>query len=185
LVGEQVFTETNGVITPNVIKINTIIKNDLVIGKWYIDGVEVVNVVDTSDITTDSVNVPVVYNSKKSLIIPSSVMANKKQILVKVEGVDTTKYDEMSVYKVVDGESGYSCIITASTPTVFKVDDGDQTSTATCTVYKGATTITPTAYRWFKYNSDGTTTQIGTTRSITVNLTPSEVKKSIYCEVDV
>ena len=185
LVGEQVFTETNGAVVPNYIKINTIIKNNLAIGKWYIDGVEVTNELDVDDITADSISDPVIYNDKKSLAIPSSVMANKKQILVKVEGVDTTKYDEMSVYKVVDGESGYSCIITASTPTIFKVDDGDQTSTATCTVYKGATTITPTAYRWFKYNSDGTTTQIGATRSITVNLTPSEVKKSIYCEVDV
>ena len=171
LVGEQVFTETDGVITPSSITINANLINDAVISKWYIDNVE-----NTSYVSSD----------KSSITIPSSFMSDKKTIAVKVECTDTTKYDVMSVYRLVDGSDAYSVIATNNVGTHFKGDIESVETIFTCNVYKGSTLIEPNSYTWVyaDQNSD-TWNVLGYGKTLTTTIPSSIVRKRVKCKVDV
>lgn len=171
LIGEQVFTETDGAISPSSITLNATCKNGAVISKWYIDGIE---------------NTDYVSFDKSSITIPSSYMTDKKSIIVKVECTDSTKYDMMSIYKLVDGSDAYSVIATNNVGTHFKGDIESVETIFTCNVYKGATLIEPNSYTWVyaDQNSD-TWNVLGYGKTLTTTIPSSIVRKRVKCKVDV
>lgn len=169
LIGDQVFVEEDGVISPSSITITADIKNGLVIGKWYIDGVE-----NTSYVASD----------KKSITIPASFMSGKKSISIKVEGTDTTKYDIMNVYRVSDGSDAVTVVITSDNGTVFKDAGTTTTTTLSCNVYKGSSQVRPNSYTWYVKDGNSWTATGDITQSITVKV-PTGTNKKIYkCSVD-
>lgn len=174
LLGQQVFTETEGVISPTVITIRAIVKNGAVISKWYIDGVE---------------NTEYVANDKTSISIPSSFMVDKKSIVVKVECEDATKYDVMTLYRVVDGSDSYTVTISSSQGTTFKTvseETFSMTTTCTCTVYKGATETEAKSYTWLYIENDGTTWRtLGTGKTIDFPISGSIIRKRLKCRVEI
>lgn len=171
LAGAQVFTETDGVISPTSIVINATCINGAVISKWYIDDVE-----NTTFISSD----------KSSITIPSSFMADKKSIIVKVECTDKTKYDVMSVYRLVDGSDTYSAIISSEKGTNFNYNVGELETRCTCSVYKGAELIEPNSYTWLYANLDsGTWEVLGNGKTITLPLSNTIIKKSIKCQANI
>jgi len=91
LTGQNTFSvASDGTISPASIQIFATAKNGLVIDKWYIDGVQ-----NTSYVSQDNT----------TITIPSTFMADKQQILIRVVGTDTTKFDTISVFKVSSGVS--------------------------------------------------------------------------------
>ena len=171
LAGAQVFTETDGVISPTSIVINATCINGAVISKWYIDDVE---------------NTTFVSSDKASITIPSSFMADKKFILVKVECTDKTKYDVMSVYRLVDGSDTYSAIISSEKGTNFNYNVGELETICTCSVYKGAELIEPNSYTWLYANLDsGTWEVLGNGKTITLPLSNTIIKKSVKCQANI
>lgn len=171
LAGAQVFTETDGVISPASIVINATCINGAVISKWYIDDVE-----NTTFISSD----------KSSITIPSSFMTDKKSIVVKVECTDKTKYDVMSVYRLVDGSDTYSAIISSEKGTNFNYNVGELETICTCSVYKGAELIEPNSYTWFYANLDsGTWEVLGNGKTITLPLSNTIIKKSVKCQANI
>ena len=171
LVGAQAFTETDGVISPSSITINANCINGATISKWYIDNVE-----NTSYVSSD----------KLSITIPSSYMSDKKSIVVKVECTDTTKYDVMSIYRLVDGSDAYSVIIESNKGTLFKGDVENVDTICTCSVYKGSEAITANSYTWLYADQDSNTWKtLGTGSTITLPLSSSIIKRRVKCQVDV
>ena len=171
LVGAQAFTETDGVISPSSITINANCINGATISKWYIDNVE-----NTSYVSSD----------KLSITIPSSYMSDKKSIIVKVECTDPTKYDVMSIYRLVDGSDAYSVIIESNKGTLFKGDVENVDTICTCSVYKGAEAITANSYTWLYADQDSNTWKtLGTGSTITLPLSSSIIKRRVKCQVDV
>ena len=171
LTGSQVFVQdSSGSLSPNYITVTAVTYNDFQIGKWYVDGVE-----NTSWVSQD----------KKSIQIPSSAIANANTLTVKCEGVDTTKYDTFTIYRVANGRDTYSVVIDSEDGVPFK---GDTATTArvTCTVYQGSTVITPRSYLWQYLNDNGTWTNLGyITNPIDLPLSPSVIKKKVRCVVEV
>lgn len=171
LVGEQVFTETDGVISPSSITINANCINGATISKWYIDNVE-----NTSYVSSD----------KLSITIPSSYMSDKKSIVVKVECTDPTKYDVMSIYRLVDGSDAYSVIIESNKGTLFKGDVENIDTICTCSVYKGSEAITANSYTWLYADQDSNIWKtLGTGSTITLPLSSSIIKRRVKCQVDI
>lgn len=169
LVGEQVFTESDGVISPETITIDTIRKNGATVSKWYIDGVE---------------NTEYVSADKNSITIPSSFMANKKSVLIKVECADTAKYDVMSLYRVTDGSDAVTVILTSSAGNMFKPGSAS-TTTLSCAVYKGSEQIVPNSYAWYVYHNDTWTNLNLSSDSIEVNISDLSGIRNYKCVVDV
>lgn len=169
LVGEQVFTESDGVISPDTITIDTIRKNGATVSKWYIDGVE---------------NTEYVSADKNSITIPSSFMANKKSVLIKVECADTAKYDVMSLYRVTDGSDAVTVILTSSAGNMFKPGSAS-TTTLSCAVYKGSEQIVPNSYAWYVYQNDTWTNLNLSSDSIEVNISDLSGIRNYKCVVDV
>lgn len=171
LTGSQVFVEDENGISPSVITITANIKNGLEIGKWYLDGIE---------------NTEYVSNDKMSISIPSTYMTDKKSVIVKVEGIDTSKYDIFSVYKVVDGSDAYTVVISSNNGNTFKYDSGVTESIVTCTVYKGADEVTPNSYTWYYRSNDGNWIKlVETGKEITFPLSTDILHKSLKCKVDI
>lgn len=171
LVGEQVFTETDGVVSPSSITINATCISGAIINKWYIDNAE---------------NTSYVSDDKMSITIPSSFMADKKSIIIKVECTDPTKYDVMSVYRLVDGSDAYSVIATSNIGTHFKGDVESVETICTCDVYKGSSLIEPNSYTWVYVDQDSDTWNVlGYGKTLTVTIPSSTVRKCIKCQVDV
>ena len=170
LTGDQVFIEDENGISPASLTITATTKNGLEIGKWYIDGVE-----NTSYVSSDKTNI----------IIPSSYMENRKTALIKVEGTDPSKYDVMSIYKVVDGSDAYTVVISSSNGTTFKTDSGVTSSQATCTVYKGSEKITPKSYNWMYADNNDTWKTLGTGETVNVPLSTSIARKRVKCQVEI
>lgn len=178
--GDQIFVQdTQGNITPSTITITATTYNNLQIGKWYIDGVE-----NTSYVSAD----------KKSITIPSSVIANKKTITVRVEGTDTSKFDVFTIYRIVDGADGatgangadaYTAVITSNNGNVFKTDSGVTSSEVYCTLYKGYTVVQAKSYKWYYTASGGSEQLLGTTNPITLPLNAAIVKKTLYCVCEI
>lgn len=169
--GNQVFIQdSGGALSPDYITVTATIFNDFQIGKWYVDDVE---------------NTTWVAQDGKSIRIPSSAIANATTLVVKCEGVDTTKYDTFTIYRVVNGQDTYSVVIDSKDGVTFK---GDTATTAevTCTVYQGATVVTPTSYNWQYVDDNGTWQTLGyRTATINLPLSPSVIKKKVRCVVEV
>ena len=171
LVGDQVFVDSNGVITPDEVVLMAVVKNDTPIGKWYIDDVE---------------NTTFVSSDKMTFTIPSTYMADKKSITVKVESEDGTAYDIMNVYRVVDGSATITPVISSSMGTDFSDDTTTSSTTLTCTVYRGSEVIEPSSYTWYQKIDDASTwVQIGTQATLAIMLSIFTDICSVRCEVDV
>lgn len=171
LVGEQVFIDSDGVISPSSITLNATCTNGATISKWYIDGVE---------------NTDYVSSDKSSITIPSSYMSDKKSIVVKVECTDLSKYDVMSVYRLVDGSDAYSVIASSNIGTTFNANVVSIETTCTCNVYKGATLIEPISYTWLYSDlNSGTWNVLGTGKTLTTTIPSSILRKQVKCEVKI
>lgn len=136
LTGEQVFVDSDGTITPSSITISAFVKNNTVIDKWLVNGIE-----NTSYVSADNM----------SITIPSSFMEGKKTISIKAQNADGSIYDVMSVYLVsdgADGDSPYQVIldnenITFST-NASRVPLSDQSFTCNVSAYIGTSPTTCT-----------------------------------------
>lgn len=170
LYGEQVFREEDGVITPETITIQAVEKNNAVISKWYIDGVE---------------NNEYVSHDNKSITIPSSYMIDKENILIKAENQNGDVFDLFTIYKLSNGSDAYTVIISSNNGTVFKTDSGVTESIATCHVYKGTKEILANSYTWYYADNDNDWTLLGTGKEITLSLDTNIVKKRLKCKVEV
>lgn len=171
LTGQQVFTETDTGISPTSITLTATVNNGAEISKWYVDGTE-----NTSYISSD----------KTQITIPSSYMANRKTVVVKVECTDTSKYDVMTLYKVTDGASAYTVVANSSNGTTFEYNNTVYTETiCTCKVLKGSKEVTAKSYVWYKQSSGSTEwKQIGTGARLTVSLKDKQNQK-IKCSVTI
>lgn len=171
LTGQQVFTETDTGISPTSIILTATVNNGAEISKWYVDGIE-----NTSYISSD----------KSQITIPSSYMANRKTVVVKVECTDTSKYDVMTLYKVTDGASAYTVVANSSNGTTFEYNNTVYTETiCTCKVLKGSKEVTAKSYVWYKQSSGSTEwKQIGTGARLTVSLKDKQNQK-IKCSVEI
>lgn len=171
LTGQQVFTETDTGISPTSITLTATVNNGAEISKWYVDGIE-----NTSYISSD----------KSQITIPSSYMANRKTVVVKVECTDTSKYDVMTLYKVTDGASAYTVVANSSNGTTFEYNNTVYTETiCTCKVLKGSKEVTAKSYVWYKQSSGSTEwKQIGTGARLTVSLKDKQNQK-IKCSVEI
>lgn len=171
LTGQQVFTETDTGISPTSIILTATVNNGAEISKWYVDGIE-----NTSYISSD----------KSQITIPSSYMANRKTVVVKVECTDTSKYDVMTLYKVTDGASAYTVVANSSNGTTFEYNNSVYTETiCTCKVLKGSKEVTAKSYVWYKQSSGSTEwKQIGTGARLTVSLKDKQNQK-IKCSVEI
>ena len=171
LTGNQVFIQdSDGTLSPNSITVTATTYNNFAIGKWYVNNVE---------------NTTWVSQDRKSITIPSSAIANLNVLTVKCEGVDTTKYDTFTIYRVANGRDTYNVVITSSTGTTNKGSSAVST-TLTCTVYKGSQTVTPQSYAWWYADNNGQWQDTGyRLQSITLSLSPSVIKKSVKCIVEV
>ena len=171
LTGQQVFTETDTGISPTSIILTATVNNGAEISKWYVDGIE-----NTSYISSD----------KSQITIPSSYMTNRKTVVVKVECIDTSKYDVMTLYKVTDGASAYTVVANSSNGTTFEYNNTVYTETiCTCKVLKGSKEVTAKSYVWYKQSSGSTEwKQIGTGARLTVSLKDKQNQK-IKCSVEI
>lgn len=171
LTGQQVFTETDTGISPTSITLTATVNNGAEISKWYVDGTE-----NTSYVSSD----------KSQITIPSSYMTNRKTVVIKVECIDTSKYDVMTLYKVTDGVSAYTVVANSSNGTTFEYNNTVYTETiCTCKVLKGSKEVTAKSYVWYK-QSNGSTQwkQIGTGARLTVSLKDKQNQK-IKCSVEI
>ena len=180
LYGEQIFRKIDGVISPNNIIITAKYRNDVKIGKWYIDNVE-----NTRYVSTD----------KTSITIPSSYIATlpstKKSLVIKVEDSTKKLYDVLTVHILdslngVDGQPSISVIITSEKGVVFDDDTTITSTICTCQVYKGATPMEPISYKWQIINNEsGDWKTVGNNKTLTINVDKSIIRKRIRCLVDI
>lgn len=96
IVGGQVFTEADNIITPSSITVHAIARNNAVISRWLLDGIET-----SSGISED----------KSSITIPSSAVTNKQSLHIRCENQDKTLYDEHTIYCVRQGKPGESPVL--------------------------------------------------------------------------
>lgn len=96
IVGGQVFTEADNIITPSSITVHAIARNNAVISRWLLDGIET-----SSGISED----------KSSITIPSSAITNKQSLHIRCENQDKTLYDEHTIYCVRQGKPGESPVL--------------------------------------------------------------------------
>lgn len=171
LTGQQVFTETDTGTSPTSITLTATVNNGAEISKWYVDGTE-----NTSYVSSD----------KSQITIPSSYIANRKTVVIKVECTDTSKYDVMTLYKVTDGASAYTVVANSSNGTTFEYNNTVYTETiCTCKVLKGSKEVTAKSYVWYKQSSGSTEwKQIGTGARLTVSLKDKQNQK-IKCSVEI
>lgn len=180
LYGEQIFRKIDGVISPNNITITAKYRNDVKIGKWYIDNVE-----NTRYVSTD----------KTSITIPSSYIATlpstKKSLVIKVEDSTKKLYDVLTVHILdslngIDGQPSISVIITSEKGVVFDDDTTITSTICTCQVYKGATPMEPISYKWQIINNEsGDWKTVGNNKTLTINVDKSIIRKRIRCLVDI
>lgn len=180
LYGEQIFRKIDGVISPNNITITAKYRNDVKIGKWYIDNVE-----NTRYVSTD----------KNSITIPSSYIATlpstKKSLVIKVEDSTKKLYDVLTVHILdslngVDGQPSISVIITSEKGVVFDDDTTITSTICTCQVYKGTTLMEPISYKWQIINNEsGDWKTVGNNKTLTINVDKSIIRKRIRCLVDI
>ena len=175
LIGSQVFTVTDSVISPTSITVTAQCKNKAVVAKWFIDDVE---------------NSSFVSQDNSSIIIPNTYMQDKKKIDIKAQNADGTIYDIFSIYKVADGQDGEDAIsvqLVSSEGQIFK--DGDSIpnhSEISCNVFRGGTAVQPNSYQWFVKIDESDWQEIeGNTQTVNLNLDDFVVKMKIKCKVDI
>lgn len=172
IIGEQVFVENKGIITPSSITLRADTKETDITISWYIDDIE-----NTSYVSED----------KYSITIPSDVMKDKKSIIIKAQNSDGSIYDVFTVYKVVDGldgNDGITSFIQSSNGYSFKDDTAITTTECSVVVYHGSDRVIPISYKWYELLDDGVWTEIGTTPTVTVNLNKFLVRNRIKCEFE-
>ena len=101
LMGEQIFKDKDGLISPSSISVKAVCRNGVTVGKWYID-----NVQNTEFVSEDNL----------SITIPSSYMSEKNTITIKVEDSTGNLYDLHSLYFLkgsegVPGKDAYTIIL--------------------------------------------------------------------------
>lgn len=89
LMGEQIFKDKDGSISPSSISVKAVCRNGVAVGKWYID-----NVQNTEFVSEDNL----------SITIPSSYMSQKNIITIKVEDSTGNLYDLHSLYFLKSSE---------------------------------------------------------------------------------
>lgn len=176
LMGEQIFKEIQGVVSPSSITLNAVCRNGVSVGHWYIDDVE-----NTSYVSLD----------KLSITIPSTELNDKSSITVKIVDSTGELYDVQTLYLISDtegseGQAAISVIITSSNGTVFNEDTTLTNTLFTCIVYEGVNEITPKSYEWKIMNDDDASwTSIGTSKQVTLNIDKSIIRRRIKCDVDI
>ena len=174
--GDQIFKEVQGVMTPASITLRAVCRNNVEVGKWYIDDVE-----NTEYISEDGM----------SITIPSSFMSKRDSAVVKVTDSLGDLYDIMTIYRISDsegvaGQAAISIIITSDKGTAFNDKTTIKSTVCTCTVYEGVQEITPNSYSWMMAKNDESTwTTIGTSKQITIDIDPMVIRKRIRCDVDI
>lgn len=170
LYGEQIFIDNNGTITPESITINVSEKNNAVVSKWYINGIE---------------NSEYVSIDKKSITIPSSYMLDKDSILIKAENENGSIFDLLTIYKLTKGADAITSIVSSSNGNIFKESSYTETI-LTCDVYKGSEIIEPNWYKWFEIIDDNDNwIEIGTGKQIVVQLNKFDKRARIKCQYDI
>lgn len=176
IMGDQIFKEVQGVMTPASITLRAVCRNNVEVGKWYIDDVE-----NTEYISEDGM----------SITIPSSFMSKRDSAVVKVTDSLGDLYDIMTIYRISDsegvaGQAAISIIITSDKGTAFNDKTTIKSTVCTCTVYEGVQEITPNSYNWMMAKNDESTwTTIGTSKQITIDIDPTVIRKRIRCDVDI
>lgn len=176
IMGDQIFKEVQGVMTPASITLRAVCRNNVEVGTWYIDDVE---------------NTEYVSEDGMSITIPSSFMSNKDQAVIKVTDSFGELYDLQTIYRISDsegaaGQAAISVIITSDKGTTFSEDTSIKSTVCTCTVYEGVQEIEPSSYNWLVIDNDGTQwTSIGTTKQVTIDIDTSIIRKRLRCEVDI
>lgn len=89
LMGEQIFKDKDGSISPSSISVKAVCRNGVAVGKWYID-----NVQNTEFVSEDNL----------SITVPSSYMSQKNIITIKVEDSTGNLYDLHSLYFLKSSE---------------------------------------------------------------------------------
>ena len=175
LMGEQIFKEIQGVVSPDTITLTAVCRNGVSVGKWYIDNIE-----NTSYVSED----------KSTITIPASALDGKNNITVKVEDSSGKLYDIQTLYYIsdatgADGQAAISVIISSSNGTSFQEDTTITSTILTCVVYEGTTEITPLSYSWKIIEDDTANWQeIGTGKILNVEIDKNVIRKRIVCDVD-
>ena len=176
IMGDQIFKEVQGIMTPASITLRAVCRNNVEVGKWYIDDVE---------------NTEYVSEDGMSITIPSSFMSNKDQAVIKVTDSFGDLYDLQTIYRISDsagaaGQAAISVIITSDKGTTFDEGTTISSTTCTCVVYEGVQEIIPKSYQWLTITNDGTQwTSIGTEKQVTVDIDKTIIRRRLRCEVDI
>lgn len=168
----QIFTESASIITPDSITVNAVCDGDVTVAKWLIDDVE---------------NTEYVAADKMSITIPSSYMADKKQITIEVQNADGTIFDAVTLYRLVDADSTLTVTLTSSNGELFTSDTTATNTTITATVYRGSEKVSANSYTWYlrKDNASSWTKQDVTTRTLKITLADFLSRVRVRCLADV
>lgn len=176
IMGDQIFKEIQGVMTPASITLRAVCRNNVEVGTWYIDDVE---------------NTEYVSEDGESITIPSSFMVKKDSAVIKVTDSLGDLYDIQTIYRISDsegatGQAAISVIITSDKGTTFDENTTIESTVCTCTVYEGVQEIVPNSYNWLAIDNDGDHwTSIGTDKQVTINIDKAIIRKRLRCEVDI
>lgn len=176
LMGEQIFKELKGVISPSSITITAVCRNGVSVGNWYLN----------NELNTDFVS-----KDKSSITIPSTYISDKSSVTIKVTDSTEKLYDLHTLYllKDTDGKEGQpsmSVIISSEHGTVFDEGTKIEQTLCTCTVYAGTKEITPMSYQWLYMDDDsGTWIDFGSSKTITFPIDKNVVRKRLKCKVNV
>ncbi len=172
LIGEQFFKETvDGEITPASIRIDVNTKNNALVGKWFIDGVEL------TDFNTDDY---IVADNFKSITINSSLIKNKDKSTIKVVDATGDLYDEITLYHIreiegVQGEAAYTVVL--GNENVTFVTDYDSNTCINDTDYTSSITV----FKGLEERTDFTISEVISSNGITAY--PFNLN-AVYIEVD-
>lgn len=136
LMGEQIFKQIQGVVSPETITVTAVCRNGAMIGDWYINDVLVT---DTEYVSGD----------KMSITIPSSYMLDNNIVLIKVTDSTGELYDLHTLYLISDstgakGDDAYTVILQNENVS-FSVDNSsntvlsDQSYSSTVQIFQGTT----------------------------------------------
>lgn len=136
LMGEQIFKQVQGVVSPETITVTAVCRNGAMIGNWYIDDVLVT---DTEYVSDD----------KMSITIPSSYMLDNNIVPIKVTDSTGELYDLHTLYLISDstgakGDDAYTVILQNENVS-FSVDNSsntvlsDQSFSSTVQIFQGTT----------------------------------------------
>lgn len=136
LMGEQIFKQIQGVVSPETITVTAVCRNGAMIGDWYIGDVLVT---DTEYVSGD----------KMSITIPSSYMLDNNIVPIKITDSTGELYDLHTLYLISDstgakGDDAYTVILQNENVS-FSVDNSsntvlsDQSFSSTVQIFHGTT----------------------------------------------